>query len=62
MYVDYKSQIERSPHQTMTNIIGHKDTKQKCWDRGVNISNNFFPQKQLYLETITYRPKLLKLL
>ena len=45
MYVDYKSQIERSPHQTMTNIIGHKDAKQKYWDREIDISNNFFPQK-----------------
>lgn len=45
MYVDYKSQIERSPHQTMTNMFGNKDTKQKCWDREINISNNFFPQK-----------------
>ena len=45
MYVDYKSQRERSPQQTMTNIIGHKDTKQKYWDRKINISNNFFPQK-----------------
>ena len=45
MYVDYKSQIERSPHQTMTNMFGNKDTKQKYWDRENNISNNFFPQK-----------------
>jgi len=61
MYVDNKSQIERWPHQTMTNIIGNKDTKQIYWDRGINILNNFFLQKKLSLETIAYSSKLLKL-
>jgi len=45
MKVDYKSQRKRSPHQTMTNMFGNKDTKQKYWDQGINILENFFPQK-----------------
>lgn len=44
MYAYYKSQIERSPHQTLKNKFGNKDTKEKYWDRGINISDNFFPQ------------------
>jgi len=45
MNVNYKSQIERSLHQTMTNMFGNKDTKQKYWDLGMNILENIFPQK-----------------
>ena len=59
MYVDYKSQIERSPHQTMTNIIGHKDTKKNIGIEKLIFRSIFFLKNNYLLKPSPTRPNYL---